>query len=142
MSAMPASINSTNVRNVIMLVGNPQARGAQLRAFAMPLSESGAPALGERGDRCELPHAVDRARAAILVIHDSGDREVPRASGLALARAWPGARFSGTHGLGHDRILRNPEVVADAADFIARRVVFAPPPARGAAVFGAPAPIF
>lgn len=98
--------------------------------------------LGRRWSEFELPHAVDGVRAAALVIHDAGDREVPQSSGLALARAWPGARFTRTQGLGHNRILRDGDVVNDAADFIAGRVVFAPPPARGAAAFGAPAPIF
>ena len=97
--------------------------------------------LGTRWSEFELPHAVDGVRAPALVIHDAGDRDVPQRSGLALARAWPGARFSGTQGLGHNRILRDPSVANDAADFIASRVTFAPPPARGAATFGAPAPI-
>lgn len=97
--------------------------------------------LGTRWSEFELPHAVDGVRASALVVHDACDRDVSQRSGLALARAWPGARFSGTQGLGHNRILRDPSVVNDAADFIASRVTFAPPPARGAAAFGAPAPI-
>lgn len=97
--------------------------------------------LGVRWSQFELPHAVEGVRADALVIHDRGDRDVAQASGLALARTWPNARFLGTEGLGHRRILRDPSIVADAADFLARRVVFAPPPARGAAAFGAPAPI-
>ena len=71
---------------------------------------------------------LDGVRAAALVIDDE--------SGLALARAWPGARFS------HDPDLRDDVVARDAADFIARRVVFAPPAAAGAATFGAPAPLY
>ena len=97
--------------------------------------------LGTRWSEFELPHAVQGVRADALVIHDASDRDVTQAAGLALARAWPGARFCGTQGLGHNRILRDPSVVNDAADFIAGRVTFAPPPARGAATFGAPAPI-
>jgi hypothetical protein len=47
-----------------------------------------------------------------------------------------------TRGLGHRRILRAAEVVQDAVDFIADRVVFAPPPARGESQpYPAPAPI-
>jgi pimeloyl-ACP methyl ester carboxylesterase len=97
--------------------------------------------LGTRWSEFELPHAVDGVRAPALVIHDACDRDVSQRSGLALARAWPGARFTGTQGLGHYRVLRDPSVVNDAADFIASRVTFAPPPAHGAATFGAPAPI-
>lgn len=97
--------------------------------------------LGRRWSEFELPHAVAHVRAPALVIHDAGDREVLQAAGIALARAWPGARFAGTRGLGHRMILRDATVVQDAVDFIGDRVVFAPPPARGASAFGAPAPI-
>lgn len=99
-------------------------------------------ALGRRWAEFELPHAVANVAARALVIHDAGDREVAFASGLALARAWPDARLVRTEGLGHRLILRDPEVVRDAVDFIAERVVFLPPPARGEArALRAPAPI-
>ena len=91
--------------------------------------------LGHRWSEFELPHSVSQVRAKALVIHDAGDREVPATAGLALARAWPGARFLATEGLGHRAILRDPQVVADAIDFIEDRVVFSPPS------FDQPAPI-
>lgn len=98
--------------------------------------------LGRRWAEFELPGSVANVRAAMLVVHDEGDRDVPFRSGLALARAWKGARLVATRGLGHTRILRAPEVVQDAIDFIADRVVFAPPPARGETLpYGAPAPL-
>ena len=65
--------------------------------------------------------------APALVIHDEDDREVPMASGLALARALKGARFLRTSGLGHRAILRDDAVVADAIDFL-RDEVTSPPP--------------
>jgi pimeloyl-ACP methyl ester carboxylesterase len=98
--------------------------------------------LGRRWADFELPDAVAHVRAPMLVVHDRGDAEVSFGSGLALARAWKGARLRATEGLGHNRILRDPEVVQDAVDFISRRVVFAPPPAKGErAPFNSPAPI-
>lgn len=98
--------------------------------------------LGRRWAEFELPQAVAQVRAAALVVHDAGDREIAQSAGLALARAWRGARFTGTRGLGHRLILRDGGVVQDAVDFIADRVTFAPPPARGERLaFGAPAPI-
>ena len=98
--------------------------------------------LGTPWHAFELPHAVANVRAPALVIHDAGDREVPFAAGLALARAWAGARLVQTRGLGHRAILKDREVARDAADFIAARVVFAPPPARGdTRAFAAPAPL-
>ncbi len=98
--------------------------------------------LGFRWSEFELPQSVATMRAAALVIHDAADEDVAFASGLALARAWRGARFVRTQGLGHRAILRDPGVVRDAADFIADRVIFAPPPQRGhTSALGSPAPI-
>jgi len=54
-----------------------------------------------------------------LVIHDQDDRDVPIEEGIAVARAWPGAQFVRTTGLGHRRILRDPAVVARVTAFIA-----------------------
>ncbi len=54
-----------------------------------------------------------------LVIHDEDDSDVPWQDGEAVARAWPGAQFVRTTGLGHRRILRDPEVIARATAFIA-----------------------
>lgn len=54
-----------------------------------------------------------------LVIHDQDDRDAPIEGGAAVAQAWPGAQFVRTTGLGHRRILRDPEVIARAAAFIA-----------------------
>ena len=90
----------------------------------------------------ELPGSVERLATRALVIHDAKDRDVPISHGLALARAWPGARFSGTNGLGHNAILRNAAVARDALDFIRGEVVFAPPPKPDAwSAFPGPAPI-
>ena len=63
-----------------------------------------------------------RARQLILpglVIHDQDDRDVPIQEGIAVARAWPGAEFVRTTGLGHRRILRDPDVIARVTAFIA-----------------------
>jgi pimeloyl-ACP methyl ester carboxylesterase len=54
-----------------------------------------------------------------LVIHDQDDRDVPIQEGVAVAQAWPGAQFVRTTGLGHRRILRDPEVIARVTAFIA-----------------------
>ena len=99
-------------------------------------------ALGRCWSEFELPGSVANARAPALVVHDQEDPEVSFGAGLALARAWQGARLVATRGLGHRKILRAPEVVQDAVDFLADRVVFAPPPAKGETQpYFAPAPI-
>ena len=97
---------------------------------------------GHRWEEFELPQSVAKVTAQALIIHDANDREVAVASGLALARAWRAAKFLGTRGLGHRAILRDPSVVADAVDFLADRVQFAPAPRRGeASAYFAPAPL-
>ena len=59
--------------------------------------------------------------APLLVIHDRDDGEVPWQHGLAITRAWRGAGLLTTDGLGHRRILRDPDVVAAAVAFVAAR---------------------
>lgn len=54
----------------------------------------------------------------LLVLHDERDRQVPCEEGARLAEAWPGARLMTTEGLGHGRILSDPEVVAAAVGFL------------------------
>jgi len=54
-----------------------------------------------------------------LLMHDKEDHDVPWQQGEALARAWPGAAWVRTQGLGHRRILRDPDVVARVVAFMA-----------------------
>lgn len=97
---------------------------------------------GRRWDEFELPRSVAHVNAEALVIHDAEDRDVAPANGLALARAWRGACYLATRGLGHRAILRDPQVVADSVDFLRDRVRFAPPPPPGeAGAFFPPAPL-
>lgn len=53
-----------------------------------------------------------------LVIHDDADRFVPWGDGAAIAEAWSGSDLHTTSGLGHHRILRDPEVVERAVAFL------------------------
>jgi pimeloyl-ACP methyl ester carboxylesterase len=55
-----------------------------------------------------------RLRQPLLVVHDEQDREVPLAHGETIAGRWPGARLERTRGLGHQRLLRDADVVAGA----------------------------
>jgi pimeloyl-ACP methyl ester carboxylesterase len=57
----------------------------------------------------------------LLVIQDHGDLEVPWQQGMAITRAWRGAEMLMTDGLGHRRILRDPDVVAAGVAFVAAR---------------------
>ena len=49
-------------------------------------------------------------------------------SGLAVARAWPDARFKRTFGLGHRRVLRDAGVIAATVAFLKDDVQFSLPP--------------
>jgi pimeloyl-ACP methyl ester carboxylesterase len=151
-AAAGAWLNETGAGARAVLVAPPTSLVRYSRFFArrLGLPEKLRHAMQERFERLtgrrwqdfELPQSVAGVRAAALVIHDADDRDVGFASGLALARAWPGARFLATRGLGHRAILRDPVVTRDAVDFIASRVVFAPPPRAGDAfAFAAPAPL-
>ena len=60
------------------------------------------------------PLGADGGMPDTLVVHDRRDREVACAEGEAIAAAWPNARFAATEGLGHQRILADPGVVAAA----------------------------
>ena len=61
------------------------------------------------------------ARTPLLVFHDPDDREVPWRDGAAIAQAWPGARLVDVPRSGHNRILRDPRVIAQAVSFLAAR---------------------
>ncbi|GAA4917877.1 serine aminopeptidase S33 family [Stackebrandtia albiflava] len=53
-----------------------------------------------------------------LIVHDRDDRATPFAHGEAIAAAWPNTRLHATSGLGHLRIMRNPEVVGEVVGFL------------------------
>jgi pimeloyl-ACP methyl ester carboxylesterase len=53
-----------------------------------------------------------------LIIHDRDDRDMPWREGEAVARAGPHARFVRTEGLGHRRLLRDPEVIDRVVRFL------------------------
>jgi pimeloyl-ACP methyl ester carboxylesterase len=54
-----------------------------------------------------------------LLVHDVDDHDVPWQQGEILARTWPGATSLQTQGLGHRRILRDPDVVTRSVAFMA-----------------------
>ncbi len=68
-------------------------------------------------DALTLDRLVAGRDAALLVIHDRNDNEVPFAHGSRLAAAWPGAILLETDGLGHRRILRDRAVIESAVAF-------------------------
>jgi pimeloyl-ACP methyl ester carboxylesterase len=53
-----------------------------------------------------------------LIIHDRYDRAMLYEEGETLARIWPKAVFHGTRGLGHNRILIDPDVISRVIAFL------------------------
>ncbi len=84
---------------------------------------------------------IGRTRAVppTLVIHDRQDKEVRWEDGAAIAGAWPGARLLTTTGLGHRRILQDPAVIGEVADFVRQASGTAVVPAIGGKFAGATA---
>ena len=74
--------------------------------------------LGVPWSTLDVASFAAQMRTPLLVIHDREDAEVPWQEGAIIARAWPGARLSTTSGLGHRRLVRDPEVVRQAVDFL------------------------
>lgn len=97
------------------------------RMFALgPAAAQAFRARIERRNGARAPELEGRTlargmRARLLVVHDEEDRDVPIGAGAALARAWAGARFEATQGLGHHRVLRRPEVIEKATAFLTGR---------------------
>lgn len=58
----------------------------------------------------------------LLVVHDTGDTDVPLADGEAIAAAAPHSTLLRTTGLGHRAIMRDPGVVASVAEFLRAQV--------------------
>jgi pimeloyl-ACP methyl ester carboxylesterase len=73
-------------------------------------------------DLLRIEHLVGTRDAALLVVHDRADREVPFAHGERLAAAWRQARLHATVGLGHRRILRDDRVVTETVEFVTHGV--------------------
>ena len=80
-------------------------------------------------------YAADALRLEVptLVIHDVEDPQVDIDDSRLLVRAWPHAQLVETAGLGHHRILRDPEVVASAVAFVASPVAAGGVPAPAGA---------
>lgn len=64
-----------------------------------------------------LEETAREMTAPLLVVHDTEDGETFHSEGETLAKAWPGATFISTSGLGHRRILRDAGVIAAATRF-------------------------
>lgn len=53
-----------------------------------------------------------------MIVHDADDKEVGFQSALEIQEVWPQAKLLRTEGLGHRRVLRDPQVLRAVTDFI------------------------
>jgi pimeloyl-ACP methyl ester carboxylesterase len=56
--------------------------------------------------------------APTLIVHDRTDKTAPYDHSVRLAEAWPTSTFITTDGLGHQRILADPETIKQTVNFI------------------------
>jgi pimeloyl-ACP methyl ester carboxylesterase len=64
-----------------------------------------------------LTHAA-QITCPVLVVHDAEDESVPFAHARELQELLPQGVLHATHGLGHNRLLRDPATVAAVVDFL------------------------
>ncbi|MFI7061486.1 alpha/beta fold hydrolase [Kribbella sp. NPDC050124] len=84
-----------------------EARFGPMDSFAM---DAVIPAIAERR---ELP--------PLLIVHDRSDPETSYQGSVDVTAHWPGARLETSDGLGHRRVLRDPDLVKKAVEFLAER---------------------
>lgn len=65
--------------------------------------------IGNIGNKLDIP---------TLIVHDTGDKEVPYIAATEIIQAWPHAKLLTTANLGHRRILKDPKVTQQVAEFI------------------------
>ncbi|MCB9559087.1 MAG: alpha/beta fold hydrolase [Kofleriaceae bacterium] len=111
---------SAAVERFVEAVGLSPVAAAAFRSQLASINQAGP-------DELDGPVLAPALTAALTVVHDRGDREVPFADGVAAAQAWPGARLVETAGLGHQRLLADPDVVEVVRDVV---LGIAMPPAR------------
>jgi len=70
---------------------------------------------------------LDELDVPLLILHDRMDKDVPWSAAVKLSERWKRSELVLTEGLGHRRILKDPEVIAKAVDF-PRPLADRPPP--------------
>jgi pimeloyl-ACP methyl ester carboxylesterase len=66
----------------------------------------------------DLARLLDLDPPALVAVHDREDTETPYDASRRLINRWRDARLVTTHGLGHNRILRDPAVVRTVVDHL------------------------
>jgi pimeloyl-ACP methyl ester carboxylesterase len=69
-------------------------------------------------DKTNGPAIAAQLSIPALLFHDRNDEVTPFSDSQSIAEAWPGSRLAPMEGLSHRRILRDPETIEAAVDFI------------------------
>lgn len=72
---------------------------------------------GAFADR-DVISVLARSEIPVLIVHDVGDDDVPYEDAKRIEKAISTSQLLTTEGLGHKRILREPSVMAQIADFL------------------------
>jgi pimeloyl-ACP methyl ester carboxylesterase len=68
----------------------------------------------------DIPPLVNRINPPpLLTVHDPADRVTRYADSVALVKVWPDAQLVSVPGAGHRGVLRDPDTVAQAVEFVA-----------------------
>lgn len=77
--------------------------------------------VGSHPSDLDLIKFVEKRVAPALIVHDRGDRQVPFGEAERIHASWPNSQLFVTDGLGHNRVLRDGDVLAEIAKFLSTR---------------------
>ncbi|TGE28157.1 alpha/beta fold hydrolase [Hymenobacter metallicola] len=128
-AGLPVHFNNGQLLPRLVLLSVPGSTPAVFQRFADLLELPGSVlarmtefAEARHGRRSEsysltqVGHQVPAERA--LLLHDRADETIPFHEAEAIARSWPGLDFRPTTGLGHNRIMRDPDVISQVVAFL------------------------
>lgn len=108
-------------RHFARMIGLPAARIPGMLARTEEL-------VGAKADSLDAGVAVTSLEIPAYLVHDPEDLDVPFDHATGLAAAWPNATLVARPGVGHRRILRDPETVGGIVGFVTgAEAVEAPP---------------
>lgn len=93
---------------------DPESQAELVRRFLCRIDETPT-TVGPRYDA--IAHPVD-PRIPLLIVHGAADRQVDPEEALLLHHAHPGSRLALLDGVGHNRILAEPDLVDDIVAFV------------------------
>jgi pimeloyl-ACP methyl ester carboxylesterase len=126
-STLLAALDGLAVDKVVV-IGSPSRPDNAIREFSEALGvpsiviaamkASMERSIGFRWEDLDLPARIGALKQKLLIIHDRDDADVRYDRALELASSAPDAKLLTTSGLGHRRVLRSAEVIAECVKFL------------------------